>query len=223
MIATEVDARSYVAEYADKEAMDRLDRLVELLTEENARQNLVAKASLAEIWQRHIADSAQLLAYVPRETLDALADGGIWLDLGTGAGFPGLAIAILRPQWDMRLVESRRKRSEFLETVRTELGLQKCSIIGSRLEMVPDFAASVISARAFAPMPRLLDLSARFSTERTLWLLPKGRSAAQDLAQLPESTRKMFHVEQSCTDPDAGIIVGHLQSKGGKQQMRRKA
>src|SRR5690606_15077387 len=99
----------------------------------------------------------------------------------------------------------------------------KCNIIDSRLEMVPEFAASVISARAFAPMPRLLELSARFSTERTLWLLPKGRSAAQDLAQLPESTRGMFHVEQSCTDPEAGIVIGHLRPEGGKQQVRRKA
>jgi 16S rRNA (guanine527-N7)-methyltransferase len=223
MIATEEEARSYVAEYADKVALDRLDRFAALLKEENTRQNLVAQASLAEIWRRHIADSAQLLAHVPRETIDTLAANGIWLDLGTGAGFPGLAIAILRPEWDLRLVESRRRRSAFLETIRMELGLQKCSIIGSRLEMVPDFTASVISARAFAPMPRLIDLSARFSTERTLWLLPKGRSAAQDLAQLPESTREMFHVEQSCTDPEAGIVIGRLQRKGGKQQVRRKA
>ncbi len=135
MIVTEEDARSYVAEYADQVALDRLDRFAALLASENLRQNLVAKASLSEIWQRHIADCAQLLAHVPRETIGALA-GGLWLDLGTGAGFPGLVIAILRPDWDVRLVESRRKRSEFLETVRIELGLQKCSIIGSRLEMV---------------------------------------------------------------------------------------
>ena len=223
MIVTEDEARAYVAECADEAALKRMELYISLLADENERQNLVAKASIAEIWQRHVADSAQLLAHVPRETIDGLAQNGIWLDLGTGAGFPGLAIAILRPEWDVRLVESRRKRAIFLEDVRIELGLRKCSVIGSRLEMVSEFTASVISARAFAPMPRLLDLSARFSTERTLWLLPKGRSAAQDLAQLPESTRALFHVEQSCTDSEAGLVVGRLQHKGGIQQMRRKA
>ena len=207
MIASEEQARAFTADHCDSGAMRRLERLCELLADENERQNLVAKASLGSIWQRHIADSAQLLTHVPRET------SGPWLDLGTGAGFPGLVIAAMRPEWDLRLVESRRKRADWLERARIELQLDRCSVIGSRLELVESFAASVISARAFAPMPRLLDLSARFSTERTLWLLPKGRSAAQELAVLPESMHKLFHVEQSCTDPGAGIIVGRLQQK----------
>ena len=211
MIASEEDARSFVAELGDAAGLERLDRLVALLREENERQNLVAQATLPEIWRRHVADSAQLLTLVPDETL------GPWLDLGTGAGFPGLVIAALRPEWDVRLVESRRKRVEWLERARVELGLSACSVIGKRLEVVESFPAGVISARAFAPLPVLLDLSARFSTNTTLWLLPKGRSAAQELAELPESARKLFHVEQSRTEGEAGIIVGRLQ-----QEARRK-
>lgn len=207
MIATEDDARAFVAGLGDGAAMARLDRLVAMLDEENRRQNLVSNASLPEIWRRHIADSAQLLAHVPRET------PGPWLDLGTGAGFPGLIVAILRPELDVRLVESRRKRVEWLDRARIELGLEQCRVVGQRLELVESFPAGVISARAFAPLPELFALSARFSTARTLWLLPKGRSAAQELSHLAESQRELFHVEHSQTNPEAGIIVGRLQQK----------
>ena len=207
MIESEEDARAFTANLGDSAGFERLERLVELLLEENERQNLVAKPTIPAIWRRHIADSAQLLALVPGEAT------GPWLDLGTGAGFPGLVIAALRPGWDVRLVESRRKRVEWLERTRIELGLGRCTVIGKRLELLKSFPAGVISARAFAPLPHLLDLSARFSTNTTFWLLPKGRSAAQELAGLPESKRKLFHVEQSQTDPAAGIITGRLQQE----------
>ncbi len=212
MIDSEEQARALVAGLSDEAALERLDRLVALLAEENEQQNLIAKATLPLVWQRHLADSAQLLAYVPRET----SDPGIWLDLGTGAGFPGLVIAAMRPDWDLRLVESRKRRCEWLERVRIVLDLNRCQVVSARLEAVETFAAGVISARAFAPLPKLLDLSTRFSTGRTLWLLPKGRSAAQELEALPESKRRLFHVEQSLTDPDAGIVVGQLETGKGK-------
>ena len=86
-------------------------------------------------------------------------------------------------------------------------GLAHCRIEARRIEMVEAFAARVISARAFAPLLKLLSLSAPFSTGETTYLLPKGRSAAQELTALPVRSRELFHVEQSLTDPDAGIIV----------------
>ena len=189
--------------------MDRLDRLVHLLAAENERQNLIARDSVSHMWQRHIADSAQLLVHVPRET------AGIWLDLGTGAGFPGLVIAAMRPQWPVKLVESRKRRIEWLSEAAGGLELSCCEVVGTRLEKLESFPASVISARAFAPMQRLIDLSARFSTSDTLWLLPKGRSAAHDLETLPRRLRAMFHVEQSVTNGEAGIVIGHLRQKNG--------
>lgn len=206
MIATEEAARDYVAGLCDAPAMERLERLIEELRKENQRQNLVAHATLDSAWQRHIADSAQLLEFVPRET-------GRWLDLGTGAGMPGLIIAAMRPQWPIVLVESRRKRIEWLERMRDELALDRCQIEGARLELVESTPAGVISARAFAPLKRILSLSARFSTSETLWLLPKGRSAAQELQELPKRQRALFHVKQSRTDADSGIIVGRLTGR----------
>ncbi len=131
-----------------------------------------------------------------------------WLDLGSGAGFPGLALAVAQPEIETVLVESRKRRVEWLIRAAGELGLDKCRVIGARLESVDSFPAAVITARAFAPLGKLLHLSARFSTRTTAWLLPKGRSAAQELAEQPGSIQAMFHVEHSQTDPEGGILVG---------------
>lgn len=201
MIGDEDAARRYVAEMADSAAMDRLDALAATLRKENLRQNLISRSTEPVIWLRHIADSAQLLRFVPRET------SGAWLDLGTGAGFPGLVIAVLRSAHPVVLVESRPLRARWLSRMVGELDLDQCRVEARRIENVETFAARVISARAFAPLPRLLDLSARFSTAETSFVLPKGRSAAQELSELPDGTRKLFHVEQSLTDREAGIIV----------------
>jgi 16S rRNA (guanine527-N7)-methyltransferase len=205
MISNEQEAKAWLRTLpeCDDAAMARLEQLAVLLAEESTRQNLVSAASLDSVWQRHIADSAQLLTYVPRET------SAPWLDLGTGAGFPGLAIAALRPDMRVVMVESRTRRVEWLERARIDLGMDNAEVIGSRLEVVEDFAVGAISARAFAPLDRLVALSARFSTSDTLWLLPKGRSAGQELDML-RGWIHTFHVEQSLTDPEAGVIVGHL-------------
>ncbi|GGZ05051.1 16S rRNA (guanine(527)-N(7))-methyltransferase RsmG [Novosphingobium colocasiae] len=205
MIADENAAREWVRALpgVDDAAMARLELLVELLIDENSRQNLVSAASLESVWVRHIVDSAQLLAYAP-EVLP-----GPWLDLGTGAGFPGLVIAALRPQAEVLMVESRARRIAWLERARLAMGLDRAQVIGLRLEMVETRPVSVISARAFAPLDKLLGLSARFSTAHTRWLLPKGQSAGQELSQL-RKWQHMFHVEQSLTDPQAGIVVGTL-------------
>jgi 16S rRNA (guanine527-N7)-methyltransferase len=206
MITSEAEARAYVAGLTDAEGLARIDAFAALVLEENQRQNLIAKASEAHLWQRHIADSAQLIENVSRETLGPNAQGP-WLDLGSGPGFPGVVIAALCPNMPVVLVESRARRVEFLETVIAALNLPKCRVEGQRLERVTPFPARAISARAFAPLPKLLELSAPFSTRATAYVLPKGRSAAQELETLKPSIRAMFHVKHSLTDPDAGIIV----------------
>lgn len=210
MIDDEAAARAFVLTIGDEAAIERLDRFVTLLSEENDRQNLVSKTSLPQVWRRHVADSAQLLLYVPRETAP-------WLDLGTGAGFPGLIVAAMRPDWDVRLIESRKRRVEWLERVTDVLGLQNCHVIGGRIEDVETVPAGVISARAFAPMVKLVELSHRFSTAETVWLLPKGRSAAHELRQLAPDARRTFHVEQSQTDPESGIVIGRGVGKRGTE------
>lgn len=203
MIDNEDRARAFVAARCTSGALANLEAFVDALASENERQNLVSASSLAQVWTRHIADSAQLLDLAP-------AEPGEWLDLGSGAGLPGLIIAIMRPEWRVKLVESRKLRIEWLESRIASLKLAHCVVFGSPLAAVQSFPAGVISARAFAPLPRLIAGARRFSTSDTAWLLPKGRSAAQEVAQLPLHLRRMFHVERSLTDADSGIVVGRI-------------
>ncbi|WP_374529865.1 16S rRNA (guanine(527)-N(7))-methyltransferase RsmG [Novosphingobium sp.] len=212
ILDSEHQAREWLAALPewDEAAAGRLELLVAMLADENQRQNLVSAASLESVWLRHIVDSAQLLTYVPRGTCSP------WLDLGTGAGFPGLVIAALRPECEVVMVEARARRVEWLERARIALGLDRAQVVGTRLELMPTREFRVISARAFAPLPKLLDLSARLSTVDTTWLLPKGRSALQELQELKGWQHK-FHVEQSLSDADAGVIVGKLVGRKGKK------
>lgn len=205
---TEDEARAFVEARMPPTRFEKLEQLVSMLAEENRQQNLVSRPSMDHVWSRHIADSAQLLDHVSRET-------GEWMDLGAGAGFPGLVLAIMRPGATLHLVESRKRRVEWLNAVVVALELKNCRIHGCRLEALEPFPVDMITARAFAPLPKLLNLSAAFSTARTDWVLPKGRSAAQELQELPKRQRQMFHVEQSATDSEAAILVGQGRIKAG--------
>ncbi len=180
-----------------RETSARLEAFGSLLRSENERQNLVSSATLDHFWARHVVDSAQLLRFA--------GEPGPWLDLGTGAGFPGLIIAALR-QGPIALVESRRLRAEFLRRAAAELRVEP-EIVQTPIERVPTRAFAVISARAFAPLPRLLELAHRFSTEKTLWLLPKGRNAKSELEAIGGAWQGDFRLEPSLTDADAHIVV----------------
>jgi 16S rRNA (guanine527-N7)-methyltransferase len=207
---TEDEAQAWLDRRDDvpRETLGRLSHFVELVLAESTKQNLISEASKAVIWSRHIVDSAQLLGLMPGEAKSLL-------DLGSGPGFPGIVIAIIRPDLDIMLVESRRKRIEFLEQVRESLGLTRVSVAGSRLETITPKPFDVISARAFAPLDRLLPLAHSFSTAKTRWLLPKGRSAAIELEAVQSSWQGGFRIEPSLTDPDAAIIVAdNVQPKG---------
>jgi 16S rRNA (guanine527-N7)-methyltransferase len=118
------------------------------------------------------------------------------------------------------MVESRTRRVEWLRRAAESLGLANAEVIGNRLELVESFPASVISARAFAPLDRLLDLSARFSTSDTIWLLPKGRSARDEVQRL-RGWDHLFHVEQSLTDPEAGLVVGTLSGRSAVRKAQK--
>lgn len=179
----------------------RLEQFATMLVAESAQQNLIAASTIPTMWVRHIADSAQLLA------LDARDGDGLWFDFGSGAGLPGLVVAILSER-PIALIESRKRRCDFLRAVIGELALAHVEVIEAPLERIETRAAATISARAFAPLDKLIDLSARFSTESTRWLLPKGRNAVKELALLPQAWQNLFHVEQSLTDTDSQILVG---------------
>lgn len=186
-----------------RETLAKLERLEQLVREEADRQNLIARSTFDTFWQRHIADSAQLLLHS-----GPVAEGQLWLDLGSGAGFPGLVVALIAPV-DMVMVESRRRRIDFLDHCIAELGIASHTrTAGKRIEMLESFPADYISARAFAPLERLIELATGFSTDNTVWLLPKGRNAAKELESLSRKWQSVFHVEQSLTDADAHILLG---------------
>lgn len=204
---TEEEAKARLG--VPRETSERLDAFVELLVTHNEQQNLVSRGTLANVWERHILDSAQLLRFPPAT--------GTWLDLGTGAGFPGLIVAAL---WEgqVTLVESRKLRVEFLHAAAEVLGVrERVQILCSKLEAVPARSFDVISARAFAPLDKLLRLGVPFSTEKTVWILPKGRNAQSELDAAHSSWQGAFRIEPSLTDAEAGIIVATGVKPRGKK------
>jgi len=207
----ESEARAWVALEFDvpRETMELLDGFTALLRDENDRQNLVSAASLDHLWLRHIADSAQLLRFVP-------APAATWIDLGTGAGFPGLIAALLH-KGPVTLVEERRLRIDFLHRAAESLGVT-VEIIAGKAERIPRRPFDVISARAFAPLARLLQLGTALSTAKSVWLLPKGRNAQTELEALDPSWQGDFRLEPSVTDPEARIIVAEGVRKAGRRK-----
>lgn len=216
---TEDEAQAWLHEKLNvsRETMSELCRFIAFLKNEAQSQNLIAASTLESVWARHIVDSAQLLTLLPK------ADGEqkSWLDLGSGAGFPGLIVALLS-DYKVCLVESRARRIDYLERAVQLLDLtDRVHVAGCALEKLSAAQYDVISARAFAPLPRLLKNAARFSTENTLWLLPKGQNAVKELKEAQKMTewsnRLDFAVTPSVTSGDAGILTGHLRQKAGEQ------
>jgi 16S rRNA (guanine527-N7)-methyltransferase len=198
---TEDEARAWLDRHCSvsRETWKRLEAYIVLLFAGMAKQNLIAESTRDQVWARHIVDSAQLLPL-------ALSAPGPWMDLGSGAGLPGIIVAILTDR-PVTLVESRRKRIDFLAHVADTLHLNNVTLFGGRVEAVPACAAAVISARAYAPLPRLLASAVHLADEKTLWLLPKGRNAQNELEAARPAWQGVFHVEQSVTDPDSAVIV----------------
>lgn len=196
---TEDEARGWIREHFGVPRETLLARFVKIVAAEAPRQNLVSAATLPQIWRRHIVDSAQLLRLMP-------TNEGDWFDIGTGAGFPGLVVALLRDS-PMVLVEPRRKRADFLGRCVAELGLEsRVAVRAARAEQVSG-EATVISARAVAALPELLAATVHLSTKKTRWILPKGKSAREEVASAQATWHGVFHVEQSLTDPESLIIL----------------
>lgn len=197
---TEDEAKAWLLERYGRQAYDRVAAFLGIVVQENARQNLISPATIANIWSRHAMDSAQLVDLAP-------ADWRTWLDIGSGGGFPGLVVALLAPDRRVILVEPRRKRATFLQDVVDRFALTHVEVIGAKVETLAE-AADVISARAVASVRNLLPAAAACATERSTWLLPRGRSGREELAE----AGSMFHVEQSLTDPRS--VIGVLRGRG---------
>jgi 16S rRNA (guanine527-N7)-methyltransferase len=204
---TEEDAKEWLAaRTVPRETFDRVRGFIDLLTAANAEQNLVAASTLSTVWSRHIVDSVQLLDHGPPQ--------GRWIDLGSGPGFPGLMVAAFGTH-QVDLVESRTKRVQFLHDAVARLGLSdRVRILSGRAEAVAVDAYDVISARAFAPLPRLLDIGRRFADAKTVWLLPKGRNAAAELVEARRTWQGEFALVPSVTDADSSILIARGVAPG---------
>jgi 16S rRNA (guanine527-N7)-methyltransferase len=181
-----------------------LDAFVALLLKWQATTNLIANSTIPEIWTRHILDSAQLLPLI--------GDARVIVDLGSGAGFPGLVLAILlkeRDRAEVHLVESNGRKASFLRDVVRE-ARAPVSVHQERIEtLVPRFdgKVDVITARALAPLGELLALSLPLLKRRAVGLFLKGRGAERELTDSRKSWRIDADLIPSVTDPSARIVM----------------
>jgi len=189
-----------------RETLARLKAYVGLLEDWNARHNLVSKASLEDVWRRHVWDSAQLAAFVP-PSAKTLAD------LGSGAGFPGLVLAeLFRDRLTVSLFEATGKKAEFLRAAVARLGLD-VEIRNERIEAGRHAPVDVVTARALAPLDKLLGYAQHLADRRTICLFLKGQSLALELTEARKSWRMKALQHQSATDPSGVILeVRELQN-----------
>ncbi len=208
---TEEEAHAWLDARVPRETIARLELLAATVLGEAAKQNLIAASTMETIWSRHIVDSAQLLELAPTS--------GRWIDLGSGAGFPGLVVALIGDH-HVVLAESRSRRVAFLREAVDRLGLAgKVTVASGRIEMLPPKPFAIISARAFAPLDRLFAAALHLSAPTTCWVLPKGRGAKAELDAARGSWQGNFRVVASMTDPDAAIIVAdQVRAKSGGRQ-----
>ncbi|WP_339914664.1 16S rRNA (guanine(527)-N(7))-methyltransferase RsmG [uncultured Brevundimonas sp.] len=189
----QADSGATAAQMAD------LDRFRDLLTEANAVMNLVGPGSLPEFWSRHVLDSAQLLALAP----EALT----WADLGAGAGFPGVVLAILlkgQPGAHVWLIDSLGKRCRFLETVVTSLDLP-ATVINGRAE-TQALNVDVVTARALAPLDSLLGYAQPYFKRGAKGLFLKGEKAEAEIAAARANWRFDAELSQSRSDTRGRIV-----------------
>ncbi len=195
------DRAAFAADYCLGEpGLARLDDYAALLVEWQARMNLVAESTLDTLWQRHIADSAQLAG------LAEATDATVWLDMGSGAGFPALVLAVLCPGV-FHLVEATTKKCAFLEAAARSLGVTDRVVIHNRrIEAMSPLAADVVTARACASLTQLFAWGAPFGG-RAQWLLLKGRTVADEVGAAASEFTFDHRLVASRTDAEARIVV----------------
>jgi 16S rRNA (guanine527-N7)-methyltransferase len=181
-----------------RETLGRLQAYVDLLQKWQRRINLVSATTLPLVWQRHIVDSAQLAHYLP-------ADAAEIVDLGSGAGLPGLILAIVAER-PVHLIESDARKCAFLREAARITGA-RVKVHRSRAEDLPSWPADVLTARALAPLPRLLELGEGFiDPNRTVCLFLKGREAEQELTDSAKHWNMRVERFASLSDPSGSIL-----------------
>ncbi len=188
-----------------RETADRMALFRALVLDENTRQNLISPASMVEFDTRHLEDGIQLAA---------LGKPGSWCDVGSGAGLPGIVIAIVTGM-PMTLIEPRRLRADFLRRTVAELQLD-AEVVELKAQRVPAHFDN-ITARAVAELSRLLAITEHLAQRGTRWILPKGRSAKKELEAARQSWQGSFTLVPSRTSDEAMILVAEGVRRREKQ------
>jgi 16S rRNA (guanine527-N7)-methyltransferase len=180
-----------------RETLDRLIRYVELLTAWNARINLVGRNTLGDVWRRHILDSAQLYPHIPQGTR-------LLIDLGSGAGLPGLILSILGVP-EVHLIESDARKAVFLREAARVTGAP-AAVHALRIDRAKPLVAQVVTARALAPVAELLEISERFRTPDTICVFLKGENVQEELTEAVKQWNMTAHQSPSLSDPSGCIL-----------------
>lgn len=196
-----------LAPFADvsRETVDRLSLYEQLIRKWNPTINLVSKASVGDLWMRHIADSVQLFKHIPTNALNCA-------DFGSGGGLPGIVVAAMSvehvPERQFTLVESDQRKATFLREAVRSLGLNTI-IQATRTETLEPLDSEVISARALAPLSKLLVSAQRHLKTGGICIFPKGESFKQEIAEARKQFAFECEVTQSLTDPNGAILIVH--------------
>lgn len=180
-----------------RETLDRLQTYGGLLETWQTRMNLVGPKTLPDMWHRHFFDSAQIFDLLPKGTR-------ILVDLGSGAGFPGLVLSLMGVP-ETHLIESDQRKARFLREVVRETGAA-VEVHACRAESLTDLKADVVTARALAPMKKLFPLVARFARKDSVVLLPKGQHVDDELTEYAIPANIQLDRTTSRTNPDGSIL-----------------
>lgn len=192
--------KTFAVSYETKEMLSCYERM---LVEWNEKFNLVASSTLPHVWMRHFADSAQLMSYIP-DNAQTLAD------MGAGAGFPGLVLAIMAQERKQPLqvtaIESIGKKAEFLQAVVDRLGL-KAVIRRERIEAIRDLKADIVTARALKALPELLKYANYLMHKDTICLFLKGKNLGDELTQAQKYWIFTPEIHPSRSDDSGQVLV----------------
>lgn len=189
-----------------RETLDRLSAYAELLVKWQAAINLVGQSTLRDLWRRHLYDSAQLFALLPPNTRTLV-------DLGSGAGLPGLVLSILGVP-EVHLIESDQRKAAFLREAARITG-SSAQVIDKTIESAPHFRADAVTARALAPLDRLLGYAECFTGNNTVCFFLKGRGLEDELTSAAESWIMKIERVVSRTDPKGSILVVRGYARAG--------
>lgn len=190
------------AEEISIEALGRFRIYESLLKKWNQSINLVSDSTLENLWKRHFQDSAQLL--------DCAPGAKKWVDVGSGGGFPGLVLTIIaaerEPNAEFTLIESSAKKCSFLRCVLRETGL-RATILETRCEKAAPQGADAVTARALAPLPKLLALTTPHVAAKGMLIFPKGHNRNKEIVAAKENWKFHLQERKSITNASGAILI----------------